>query len=64
MDNAQKTLLQIITRHRQNPLNFSPLLHLKYINNTIQSDKLGVQKLFKLLSSMFNAHLTSSDNHN
>jgi hypothetical protein len=34
------------------------------MNNTIPSDKEGLQKLFKLLSSTFNAHLTSSDNHN
>jgi hypothetical protein len=42
----------------------TPLFNLKYINNTIQSDKERLQKLFKLLFNMFNAHLTSSDNHN
>jgi hypothetical protein len=43
---------------------FTPLFNLKYINNTIQNDEEGLQKLFKLLSSTFNAHLMSSGNNN
>jgi hypothetical protein len=41
-----------------------PLFDSKLFNNTIQSDKDGLQKIFKLLSSMFDVHLTSSHNHN